>query len=337
MPDWAKVMLERHTASMIYLRNVQHFSKEDDFFAPRVMTAAARWLERSRDQAQFYLHIDSFDVHEPFHIPEPYRSLYTDDDPRKYSPWPLYGRVDEGNAALSDEELAWVRAQFAGKLTMVDTWLGRVFETLRETGLMERCCVILTTDHGHFLGEHGWVGKPAAPLYDTLCRPPLFVWYPDGAHNGERIAAITQTVDLHATVLELLGLPPRASHSRSLVPLLLDKTAHHRDFAAYGYCGERVGVTDGDWTLLREHAPAPDAYWYSSHSDELYRRSFAMRFERPAPPELEAGRFIPGVSRPVWRMKAATRVKSHGDLLFHSSDPPKNATWRASVPTSSSA
>lgn len=234
-PDWAKVMLRRHPASMIYLRNVQHFAREEDFFAPKVISAAARWLEENRDQPRFYLHVDCFDVHEPFYVPEPYRSLYTDGNPHLYNPWPPYGRVDEGENSLLGEELAWVRAQFAGKLTMVDTWLGRVFDVLERLDLWARTCVIVTTDHGHYLGEHGWIGEPAAPLYGTLCHIPLLIWHPDRAHNGARMDAITQTVDLYATVLELLGLASpetETTHSRSLVPLLLDKTTTHREHAS---------------------------------------------------------------------------------------------------------
>jgi arylsulfatase A-like enzyme len=339
VPTWAEVMLKRHPAAMIYLRNVQHFTREEEFFAPQMMSAAASWLEENAQQPQFYLHVDCFDVHEPFHVPEPYRSLYTDDDPHRYNPWPPYGRIDGGEYPLSSEELAWVRAQFAGKLTMVDRWLGRVFETLERLGLWERTCVVVTTDHGHYLGEHGWIGKPAAPLYGTLCHIPLLVRHPDGVHNGERIGAITQTVDLYATALELLGLPipeRETVHSRSLVPLLLGKASAHRDCAVYGYCGERVGISTPEWTLLRDHDPAREgAYWYSSHTDQLYSRSFAMRYERPelpAPPEAVS---MPGVWGPVWRLKALERAPGppREDLLFHApSDPAQEHNLAARHP-----
>lgn len=166
--------------------------------------------------------------------------------------------------------------------------------------------------------------QTGGPLYGTLCHIPLFIWHPEGAHNGGRIDAITQTVDLYATALELLGLaaPEQESiHSRSLVPLLLGETSVHRDHAVYGYCGERVGISTGEWTLLRDHDPARgSAYWYSSHTDQLYERSFAMRYERPerpAPPE--AGSWLPGAQSPVWRLKALERAlrPPREDLLFH--------------------
>jgi arylsulfatase A-like enzyme len=215
-------------------------------------------------------------------------------------------------------------------LTMVDVHLGRVFDMLEQHDLWKTTCVIITTDHGHYLGEHGFVGKPAAPLYHTLCHVPLFIWHPEGVHNGTRVQAISQTVDLYATVLELLGLGPgctEVTHSRSLVPLLEGQSKVHRDVAIYGYCGERVGITDSEWTLLRDHdVSQAETYWYSAHTDQLYSRSFPMRHQRPSLPKgLQTGNFIPGVSQPVWRMKAAERALElpRPDLLFHNPTDPE--------------
>ena len=337
VPDWAAQMVARlGEAAYIYLRNVQHFEREKDFFAPQVMQATAAWIEQNYTQPQFFLHVDCFDVHEPFHIPEPYRSLYTDDDYRRYSPWPRYGRIDQGDAALSPEELNWVRAQFAGKLTMVDTWLGRVFDALDRHRLWERTCVIITTDHGHYLGEHGWIGKPGAPLYHTLCHIPLLAWYPDGAHNGGRVGATTQTVDLYATILQLLGVDlPSAEyvHSRSFAPVLLGERATHRDHAVYAYNNQSVGITAGEWTLLRDHhqAAAP-GYWYTHQVDQLHGRSLWMRNHRPARyPDIEAGHFIHGVDMPMWRtLKRPDRpAPPRPDLLFHNPSDPDQEYDRA--------
>lgn len=335
VPAWAEEMVKRRDAGVhVYLRNTQDFDGEEDFFAPRVMARAADWLDRNANLDGFFLHVDCFDVHEPFHVPEPYRSMYTDADHRNFSPWPLYGRVDEGRGRLSPEEVEWVRAQFAGKLTMVDTWFGRVVEALERNGLFERSCVIVTTDHGHFLGDHGWMGKPNAPLYHTLTHIPLFVWHPAGAHNGGRIDAMTQTIDLYATVLELLGgTPPVADNiqSRSLVPVLSGRETSHRDHAVYAYNSERIGITVGDWTLLRDHdGNVSPAYWYTHQVEQLggRGRGYLRRHERAFDyPELEAGRFLPGVDMPVWRMpRHGTAPKDmtvpRPDLLFNNVEDP---------------
>jgi arylsulfatase A-like enzyme len=165
VPPWARVMTERRPEDgPIYVRNVQDFQGEEDYFAPRVLNAAARWLRDQRPAGPWYLHIDAFDPHEPFHVPEPYRSMYTDDDHRRYSPWPLYGRIDQGESALVPGELEWVRAQYAGKITMADRWLGRVFDALDGLELWDETMVVVTTDHGHYLATMAGSASPNAPF-----------------------------------------------------------------------------------------------------------------------------------------------------------------------------
>ena len=328
IPDWAQRMVERRgELARVYLRNVQDFARADDFFGPQVMQAAIDWLDRNKNLSQFFMHIDCFDVHEPFHVPEPYRSLYTDADYSSYNPWPLYGRVDSGASALALDEVEWVRAQYAGKITMMDAWLGRLLDRLRQYRLLDRTCVIITTDHGHYLGDHGWMGKPPAPVYRTLCHIPLIVWHPKGAHNGKRVKAITQTVDLYATVLELLGLTVPTSdqiHSRNLLPVIEGKTDRHRNYAISAYNCQSLAIATEQWTLLRDHDPAAaPAYWYSHQVEQLSGAGHFHRKVRPFEyPDLEAGRYISGVQTPVWRMPAqghwACKITTpREDMLFH--------------------
>lgn len=331
VPDWAAKLVARHPLDVRqYLRNVRHFESEADFFGPRVMQTTSDWLRSNAGVKPFFLHVDCFDIHEPFHVPEPYRSLYTDGDYRRFSPWPLYGRTDSGFAALDAEEIEWVRAQFAGKLTMVDRWLGRVFETLEETGLWDETIVMITTDHGHYLGEHDWMGKPGAPLYDVIRRLPLLVWHPDAPGGARRAAAVTQTVDLHATILDLFGIGSERAgpHSRSFASVLEDHLRSHRALAVSGYNNERVAVSDGEWTLLRTQDPtAAPAYVYSQQIEQVNNFGIFMRqyWRREQYGDLTAGDFIPGAGMPAWRM---LRENGEGwdedqpveDLLFHKDD-----------------
>jgi arylsulfatase A-like enzyme len=292
-----------------------------------VMTAVVDWLERNHEQPQFYLHVDCFDVHEPFHVPEPYRSMYTDADYRRYSPWPIYGRIDSPPARLEQDEVEWVRAQFAGKLTMVDRWLGRVFDKLDEHRLLDRTAVIITTDHGHYLGEHRRIGKPLSPLFHTLCHIPLLVSIP--GEKSHRIDAITQTVDHYATVLDLFGIEPPQSkhvHSRSYLPCLLDGKPDHRPYAVYGYNNRLTGITAGNWTLLRDHdGDAAPAYAYTHQVEQvngfgIYTRKHWRRTDFS---DLESGRFIPGVDMPVWKMKLQSSYPPpRPDLLFDNAGDP---------------
>lgn len=325
-PDWAKVLLTRRPMDApIYVRNAQDFWHEEDFFAPRVFDAAARWLRRDRPQGSWYLHVDSFDPHEPFHLPEPYRSMYTQDDYRLYSPWPLYGRVDQGPAALSPQELAWVRAQYMGKVSMSDRWLGRVLDELDAKNLWDQTIVVLTTDHGHHLGDHGFIGKPQCALHDTMCHIPLIIWWP-GAQSGTHCAASTQTVDLYPTLLEMMGSSAPDSPlvaGSSFAGVLRGGHQAHRSYTVSGVYGGRVAVRSEGWTLLRAHDPSRAPLYEYTHDMQVRDRSWAGRgrpTDRFVVPSMESGRFMPGVDMPVWRFPEARNWGAHEDLLFGPDD-----------------
>ncbi|MGH2560014.1 MAG: sulfatase, partial [Thermomicrobiales bacterium] len=166
-----------------YARNVASFGVENevDFFPAKVFSRTASWLNENHAHQKWLLAVDSFDVHEPFHCPEPYASMYTGEDPRDPDlvVWPRYGRIDQERSHLTPRQVAFVRSQFAGKITMVDRWFGEVLSALDRHNLWDDTMVIVTTDHGHFLGEHGWMGKPMAPMYDVLTHTPLLIWHPD--------------------------------------------------------------------------------------------------------------------------------------------------------------
>jgi arylsulfatase A-like enzyme len=331
-PEWARVMLQRRVVDgPIYVRNVQDFWGEEDFFAPRTLDQAARWLRQERPGQPWYLHVDAFDPHEPFHVPEPYRSLYTDDDWRLYSPWPLYGRVHEGSSAISERELAWVRAQYAGKVTMADRWLGRVLDALDEGRLRDDTIVVLTTDHGHYLGDHGWIGKPQCPVYDTLSHIPLLIWWP-GCPGGARCAATTQTIDLYPTLLEMMGCPTPDTtqmHGRSFAGVLQalalrGESDTHRNYSLSGYYGGRVALRSEGWTLLRAQDPQRGPLYAYTHDLQVLGRSWAWRRRDPGAmvaPDLQAGRYIPGLDMPVWRVPESRDWGVHRDMLFAPDDP----------------
>ncbi len=153
------------------------------------------------------------------------------------------------------------------------------------------------------------------------------MWHPHAAQQGTAVQALTQTVDLYATVLDLLDVPlPTTSniHSRSFAPVLLGQRDTHRDHVVYGYNNQSIGVTSGDWTLLRDHdGHGAQPYAYTHQVDQVLNRSLWMRKERPAMyPQLEAGYFLPGVDMRVWKTPTSVdqpRVPrtARPDLLFN--------------------
>ncbi|MFB6218622.1 MAG: sulfatase-like hydrolase/transferase [Halobacteriaceae archaeon] len=305
-----------------YVRNVSGFEDETDFFAPKVLSRTADWLAANREWEQWFCYVDEFDVHEPFHCPEPYASMYTDEDPRDpdLPVWPYYGRTDAGQSEISERELDFVRAQFAGKVTMVDRWLARVFDRMDDLGLWEETVVVVTSDHGHFLGDYGWMGKPSCPDYDVLCRTPLLVWHPDSPRMGERVDALTQSIDLHPTILDVLGADGAAeSHGQSLLPLLRGERETHRDWALYGWWGSSVNVTDGRYTYMHPCDPDAPAVCYATSQMEPWGWMGPTSGKTGA----DAGQFLPYTDTPVWRFEAPPDPRLDGPLLFDTDADPR--------------
>jgi arylsulfatase A-like enzyme len=309
-----------------YARNAAQFTDVSDFFAPRVFSGTADWIEQNDEWDQWFCYVDSFDVHEPFHNPEPYASMYTDEDPRDPAQtiWPFYGRTDEGQSELSERELEFVKSQFAGSITMVDEWFGEVLEALDETDAWDETMVVVTSDHGFFLGDHGWIGKPGtAPMYDTLARTPLLVWHPDSDRMGERTATLTSAVDLYATILDALGISvPSRTHSRSLMPVIHGDAESVREWALYGYWGSSVNLTDGQYTYLHPCRSDVPSVCFSTRQMNAHDW-FVPESVKQSP---ESGQWLPYTDASVWRYEAPSIQRNEKPLLFNSRDDPEQAT-----------
>lgn len=334
VPGWVKSMEAwlPKIATRRYYANVKDFKTEEDFFPAKVMTGGANWLRQYAHQGKYFLQVESFDVHEPFHVPEPYASMYGDASlAEKYSVWPPYPDPDfmaQWFSATPQEGIDFLRAQYAGKLTMVDRWLGEVMSALDDLNLWDDTVVIITTDHGHDLGEHRKLGKQY-PHYDTHAHIPLFIWHPEYPGNGRSIPALTSTVDLFATVLDISGVPlPELTHSRSLVPLLSGEQTSHREALLYGTFGQGVCCTDGEWTIFKSPEGDKPLYFYSAM---LYRtlepfyyewlKLITRKAETLAEP-VEHGHFIPGVALPQWKTPVKMRALSHENFLFNRRNDP---------------
>ena len=303
-----------------YYANVKDFEKEEDFFPAQVMTGAVQWIEENaRSREPFFLQVESFDVHEPFHVPEPYASMYGDGTGRdKFTVWPPYQDTRQLARFLAEstrEELEFIRSQYAGKLTMVDRWFGELVDKLDELSLWEDTIVIVTTDHGHDLGERGAFGKQY-PHYDSHANIPLLFWHPQYPGDGRHVSVLTSTVDLFATVLEATAIPlPDRTHSRSLLPLLGGNETHAREALLYGTFGQGVCVTDGEWTLFKSPEREGPLYYYSS----MIFRSLTVDSIFPAEGH---GYFIPGADLTQWRVPVQVEPLSRQNLLFHRVEDP---------------
>ena len=303
-----------------YYANVKDFRGEEDFFPARVMTSAVQWLEENAHKEPFFLQVESFDVHEPFHVPEPYASMYGDGSGvEKFTVWPPYQDTRQLARFVSNatpQELGFIRAQYEGKLTMVDRWFGELLRKIDELSLWEDTIIIVTTDHGHDLGERGAFGKQY-PHYDSHANIPLFVWHPEHPGDGRSVSALTSTVDLFATLSEVAGAPVLDNtHSQSLLPLLKGDETSAREAVLYSTFGQGVCATDGEWTLFKSPAGEEPLCYYSS----MIFRSLIVDSVAPAEGQ---GYFIPGVGLPQWQVPVEVKPLSRENFLFHRSEDPE--------------
>ena len=235
-------------------RQFAKLEEEEDYPTPQCFMRAIEFLETNHRADNWHLHLECFDPHEPFTCPREYRDLYDDTWDGKHFEWPEYGPVQEAPEAVEH-----IRKSYAGTLTMADVWLGRFIDKLDELDIWDDTVVVLTTDHGHLLGEHGYWAKNTMFDYEELVHIPLIICVPGGEHR--RVPALTSTIDLMPTFMDLHdGELPAAVHGRSLCHLIQGDDTHH-DAVLYGYFGKDISLTDGRYNYCRQ--PLPNSFAYN--------------------------------------------------------------------------
>ena len=331
LPKWAEKACEFRNPEHIrqYYGNVKDFKGEEDYFSAKVFSSAADWLDRNAQSGPFFLQVEAFDVHEPFDVPEPYESMYSGgrskDDYNIWPPYQVYGDRDAFMDQTTKEELEFLRSQYAGKVTMADRWLGKLLRKFDELALWDDTMVIFTTDHGHDLAERRAFGKQY-PHYDSHANIPLIVWHPRWRGDGRRVGALTQTVDLFATILEEAGAPVPESnrHSRSAASLFEDPTASLRDVVSYGTFGQGLCVTDGDWSLFCSPVEGEPLYTYSTMVARPLLVDNPVDGRVGSLPRLpvDQGNFDPTVEYPLWKTPITIQPRTTTNYLFHRAEDP---------------
>jgi arylsulfatase A-like enzyme len=233
----------KHSAHMINRESIREYK---DFPSVRCFDAGFEFLEGNREAQDWLLHLETFDPHEPFHAPEEFRKDYPTNYKGPIFDFPPYKRVTE-----TIEECEELRANYAAIVALCDHELGRLLDYMDQHRMWEDTALVVTTDHGFLLGEHSWWSKNVMPCYDEVAHIPLFIHHPAfRSQAGTRRQALTQTVDLMPTFLEMHGMEmPQEVTGVSLMPVLERETTV-RTAAIYGVFGSAVNATDGRYTLF---------------------------------------------------------------------------------------
>jgi arylsulfatase A-like enzyme len=187
--------------------------------------------------------------------------MYTDSNYRgKKLIHPQYGPVDW----MSEEELTYVRALYAGEVSFVDKCFGRLLDCIESHGLLDDTIIVVLSDHGHPHGDHGTIMKTDPNLYQELVRFPLMIHHPAGEGAGARCDALLQMYDVLPTVLDIAGLDAGATmHGRSVWPVVRGEREAIRDHVICGYhASPHRSVRDRDWSYIARPAGQRDELYH---------------------------------------------------------------------------
>jgi arylsulfatase A-like enzyme len=286
-------------------RTSGYWRDETRSLAARTYTTGGAVLERALRRQPFALVVDSFEPHEPWTPPRHYIDLYRDRRYRGSEPGiALYNPVRRWlSEARAPEVVTRLRDVYAAEVTMTDRWLGVFLDQLDTLGLRSNTIVMLTADHGHLLGDHGWTGKSPMVLHPPLIQTPLILADPRGRMAGRTAGYFASTHDIAPTLLAMSGLRrPKVMNGVNLAPLLRGEAPPARKLAYGGY-GNYFFARTSRWALISDNR-ALRPRLFNLQTDPRERHNVAKRH-----PAL------------VRRLVREVRVRAGGRLPFYRYEP----------------
>jgi arylsulfatase A-like enzyme len=171
--------------------------------ARMVTDAVINHLQGRGGEERLFLFIHYFDPHAPHTPPPPFDTMYGPD-----------GATDVPGAAPGDgggpplgEKFNRARRSYAGEISYMDDQLGRLIDHLRESGILDRSMLVVTSDHGENIGEHGGMISHGWSTYGTEMDAVGLIRLPGAARAGMEITGLTASIDILPTVLDRLEMP----------------------------------------------------------------------------------------------------------------------------------
>jgi len=200
------------------------------------LALASSWLNGVADEP-FLLFLHLYEPHTPYAPPEPFASSYSS---------PYDGEVAAADAVVRD-----------------------LLEQLDRLGLYDRALIVLLSDHGEGLGEHGEL-EHGVFLYRSTLQVPLILKLPGSERAGTRVSSTVQLTDLFPTVLDLLGLKPDARLTGTPLTRALNGELEQRAIYAETYYPRLHFGWSELFSVVREQhhlIDAPEAELYDLRAD----------------------------------------------------------------------
>jgi len=249
-----------------FARGFDHFvlGRALELTAERITDHAIEWLERhGRDRFFLYVHyIDPHDGYEPPHRNNPFI--------RKGEGVPNQ-RIHElflGREQADEEELARIRRAYDAEVFFADREIGRLLDHLRRAGLDRHTAIVLTSDHGEEIADHGGF-RHGLSQYVEQTRVPLILRLPDREHAGIVVRDPVELIDVAPTLRELAGLDAAGSPGHSLLRTLRAEGKERAIFSETLANGpRRQSVEEGRFKLILFDRDGPG----QRPDDPLFRR-----------------------------------------------------------------
>ncbi|MBX2880938.1 MAG: sulfatase-like hydrolase/transferase [Granulosicoccus sp.] len=259
---------------------IDHVKKEAHY-SHWVTECAREFIAHPRAQSEpFCLVANFFDPHHSFGAPQEFRDLIDSDaipEPwmredelsNKPSEQTFYSKTSYAGVApgfqdYTKEQIREIRAQYWAMIALVDYEVGRMLQTLEESGLAENTLVVFTSDHGEMLGNHQQLLK-GPQLYDDLTHVPLIVRWPGWVEPAQSIDQLVQWIDLPATFLDAAGCAKaKGVQGESLIPLMRGENIQWRNWALSEYRDSGFTTDPQIMTTMLRHEQWKLIVWHGA-------------------------------------------------------------------------
>ncbi len=237
MPELPAI-LSKASVSFAHVRPAQPLPGSDATPLESTLETAVAALADLDKTRRWLCWVDLPSLYPPWDVADeftlPYLSTPDEDDEGQEEDEPFAALPDPAVGPLDlDDLVLWerLRCTYAGAVAYLDAGLGLLFEELKKQQNFDELTIVFTADRGLALGEHGIVGDWLPWLHDEVVHLPLIVRQPKSTGAGMRISALTQPVDLAATLLELFGVGMSELDGKNWLPLLGGEVDEFRQHA----------------------------------------------------------------------------------------------------------
>ena len=249
----------------LYFRNIQDRIKESDYFPALTFNKAIEFIKDTKNSENTFSIIDEFDPHEPWDPPQKYLDLYVD---KSYSGAKIINPIySENLRSITENELKFLKASYAGEVSMCDHWFGQFINELKAMELYEESLIILLSDHGHCIGEHNILGKIPRCMYPELVDIPYIIKPPGGMNGPKRIKkSYVYTHDVLPTLFGFLKKEKADVFDGIDLSIFVDgedQLINNRNYITCGY---------STYTLYKD-----DQYALITSNDESEQKLFNLR------------------------------------------------------------